>query len=537
MTMAIAKPRVRVRAGEYAFPAGLPSRPAPSAGYMRSTQPIMLGWQPMLREASDDVKQSWRLATARAVETMQNSGFFAGGVDQAVAYAVGPNGLNLDAKPNAEALGWTVDEANEWAHRVEQRYAAYVKSPASCDVRASLTGSQQSGQAYRHWMATGEILATLPFIERAGAKWKTKLRVLPAWRMSSRSEWPDLVNGVRMDRAGMPVSYLMWRPIDQGMSGFEEVEVRARDSAGRRIVVHIFDGEPDQVRGISPLTPALKVTRQFDQLMDATLTTTLIQTVFAAMFKSSATPEQVLQAMQSESEAKTDFENLITEKASWYQKADLNLGIHGKIIHGFPGDELEFKRSEHPNTAVAEFARWLALEWSRVTALTYEEFTGDFSKATYSSIQMGTAANWPRVLWRRRHIVAPLEQARYEAWLEEDIESGGTPFPGGVDGFLENRELAATAEWRGPTKPRADDLKTAKAALTWKAVGVPDAVIFDELGLDVDDVYEQRKREKDRREQLGISDAEYPPGVLADDAQPPADDGGKPVDEGTKSNG
>jgi capsid protein len=143
---------------------------------------------------------------------------------------------------------------------------------------------------------------------------------------------------------------------------------------------------------------------------------------------------------------------------------------------------------------------------------------------------MGTAANWPRVLWRRRHVAAPLEQARYEAWLEEDIESGGTPFPGGVQGFLENRELAATAEWRGPTKPRADDLKTAKAALTWKAVGVPDSVIFDELGLDVDDVYDMRKREKDRRALLGIDEPPPSAVVLGNDA---AGDGGTPQDGGT----
>lgn len=512
-------------------PASSPARPAPSAGYMqgsqggfmRSSQPIMLGWQPALREANDDVKAAWRLATARTIDTMQNSGFFAGAVDQSVAYVVGPQGLNLDAKPNADALGWTADEANAWAHRVEQRYAAYVASPGSCDPHGRMTGPQQSGQAYRHWMATGEIVATLPYIKRAGAMWNTKLRVLPAWRLSPRSEYPNLVHGVRLDGAGAPIAYKMLRPTYPafGVSGgYEEVEVAARDSAGRRIVVHVFDGEPDQVRGISPLTPALKVTRQFDQLADATLTTTLIQTVFAAMFKSAASPQEVMAAMQSESEEQKNFVDLVTQKAEWYGKSDINLGIHGKILHGFPGDELQFFRSEHPNNGYADFARWLVLEWSRVTALTYEEFSGDFSKATYSSIQMGTAANWPRVLYRRRHIAAPLEQARYEAWLEEDIESGGTPYPGGVQAFMDQRELAARAEWRGPTKPRADDLKTAKAALTWKAVGVPDAVIFDELGLDVDDVYDLRKREKDRRQELGLNDEPIDPKLLTNPAAP-----------------
>jgi capsid protein len=74
-------------------------------------------------------------------------------------------------------------------------------------------------------------------------------------------------------------------------------------------------------------------------------------------------------------------------------------------------------------------------ECSRVAAITYEEFTGDWAGATFSSSKMGVATNWPRILYRRRNIVAPLAQYLYEAFLEEDIEIGGTPFPGGVEGL------------------------------------------------------------------------------------------------------
>jgi capsid protein len=81
------------------------------------------------------------------------------------------------------------------------------------------------------------------------------------------------------------------------MAARSSASFRRRDSAGRPIVVHIFDGEPDQVRGITPFVSILKVARQFDQLADATLTAALIQTIFAAMFKSNSGGEDALDAM------------------------------------------------------------------------------------------------------------------------------------------------------------------------------------------------------------------------------------------------
>jgi len=480
-------------------------RPTPSAAYMRGEQlPLFFRWSPALRDASEDVKVAWRLATARSIDAIQNSGWLSGCVEQSAASVVGP-GLRLNAKPNAEALGWTQADANQWARRVEARFQLWASNRRSCDAGARFTFGQLQVQAYRHWMATGEILASLPMIDRPGSSFGTKLRLFPAWRMSDRSLAPDLVQGVRVDPAsGEPRAYVIKRKTD----GWDnETELAAVDGEGRPRIVHIFDGEPDQVRGISPFVAVLKTAKQFDQLADATLTAALIQAIFAAVFKTQAVPEEARAAMISHAEA--DEEALradLTTRTKWYQNADFSLGVPGKIIHGYPGDELQFLRSETPNATYESFAKFLLRECSRAGAMTYEEFTGDYQGATFSSVKMGTAVVWPRVVYRRRHIVAPLCTAVYAAFLEEDIESGMTPFPGGVDGFRANREAVTQASWRGPTKPQADDLKAAKAAQTWQEIGVPDAVIFDELGGDVDEWYEQRKREQDRRDELELRD-------------------------------
>jgi len=504
---AIAKPRVRVPAGGMAFPMGMPSgRPKVESRFMHDEMrgmesPHLFRWHPALRDASDDVRAVWRLATARTVDQFQNSGWLSGAADQSAAQVVGAEGLQLNSKPNAKALGWTQETANEWARNVEARFSVYAESALACDATGRSWFGQLLAQGYLHWMATGEILATLPLITRPGSKWRTKLKLLPAWRMSDRTELAYLKQGVRIDPFGSPIGYILRVMTTYG--SLVEQEFPARDAYGRPMVVHIFDGAPEQTRGITPFVSVLKVAKQFDQLADATLTAALIQTIVAAMFKSSGTGEDALDAMQSGSEQHNKFLNLQTEKAQWYQKADINLAQHGKILHGFPGDELQFFRSEHPNGTYEPFAKFLLRECSRAAAVTYEEFTGDWAGATFSSAKMGIATNWPRILYRRRNIVAPLAQRVFEAWLEEDIENGDTPFPDGINGFLENREAACQAFWRGPTMPQADELKAALAAKLELEIGLPKSVVYRKYGVDPEDAADERRRERDYDGDLG----------------------------------
>jgi capsid protein len=242
------------------------------------------------------------------------------------------------------------------------------------------------------------------------------------------------------------------------------------------MVVHIFDGEPDQVRGITPFISVLKVARQFDQLADATLTAALIQTIFAAMFKSDAPARTCSTRCSRERAAQishaADREGQVVREGR-HQPRPARQGA--ARLSRRRAAVLPLRASER---TYEPFAKFLLRECSRAAAITYEEFTGDWAGATFSSSKMGVATNWPRILYRRRNIVAPLAQDVLEAFIEEDIEIGGTPFPGGVDGFLANREAACQAFWRGPSMPQADELKTAMAAQIMCEIGLPKSIAY-----------------------------------------------------------
>jgi len=493
-------------------------RSTPKSAYMRGgASPFFWNWAPALRDPRTEVSSSWQKAAARAVDSLHNSGWLAGGVEQAVASTVG-TGLRLNAMPDAAILGWTADEAANWARDVEHRWEMWARRPNECDATGQQSVHQLAGGALREWYATGEILATLPTLRRDDATTRTKVLLLPSNRIVNKTLGEGLIQGVNRDRHGRPISYKLH--VNEYPTGMlREVDAPARDRFGRPLTIHIFDGRAGQVRGITPMAPALRVVRQFDQLSDATLTATLIQAIFAATVESEAPTEQILAALQSTGEQGlvSGLDGYLDAKSGWYENTRIDLGNAGRIAHLFPGERLEFHGNQHPNDTYDTFARFLLREIARCLGITFEQLTGDYTGATYSSVRMATSEAWHIVQYRREHIVGRFLQMVFEAWLEEQIATGVIPFPNGLDGFLAMRAAAVCATWRGGAKPQADDLKTAKAHETYKRMGViTDEMICTDLGTDWEDVYEQRERERKERERRGLPET--------DTMQPPADD-------------
>jgi lambda family phage portal protein len=522
--MSVDKPRVRVStdgALRGAVVDGQVIPPKYSGAYMRGGQsPFFFNWNPALRDQRDEVRTSYIEAAARASDAIHNSGWIAGAVDQSIASTIG-TGLRLGARPDRETLGWTADEADKWSETVERRWWAWSESPIECDAYGKMTVAQMTDAVLRAFYSHGEALVLMPHIDRAVSLTKTKVQLLPPHRLVQDTNVSDrLYQGVATDSYGLPI----WYKIKKSDIDFDPKPIRARDGAGRPQVAHIFEGREGQMRGITPLAPALRVIRQFDQLADATLQAALIQALFAATVEADAPTEEMLRALQSDDEQNPGvdggtMDDLLGAQAAWYQNSKIDLGGAGRVIHMFPGQKLMFNRSEHPNDTYEAFSKFLLREAARCLGITFETMTGDYSSASYSSVRMASSEIWPIIQRRRQNIAARFTQLVYEAWLEEQIEEGFVPYPNGHLGFLANRPAAVSAIWRGPPKPQADDLKTAKAHEVYKRIGVmSDERIADDLGFDIGDEYERRAREKKLRESLDLPDGDaMEPVEVADD--------------------
>lgn len=502
--------------------------PAPGrkvgAGYMRQDthQPFFFSWNPVLRDQKWDVRRSYIQAAARTIDMLHNSGWIAGAVEKAISSMIG-TGLRLAAKPNIEVLGWTKDEADKWSRNVEARFELVANNPCEVDAAGVQNLGQITKSGLHSYFSHGEVLALIPRIDNPYARTKAKLKVLPAHKLVQDSNGVDMFQGVVMTGWGFPLAYKI------NLRAFESVDaeyatiVPARDQIGRQQILHAFDGIAGQVRGITPLAAALKVVKQFDNLADNTLQAALLQSIFAATIKSQAPTADVLQSLQDDEEQGvggggiTDY---LATKGAWYEKTNIDFGRGGKVAHLFPGEELEFNTSSTPHDNYEAFARMLLREIAAGLGMTYEAVTGDYTGATYSSVRMSISENWPIIQYRRKNVAAPIPQAFYCAWLDEEIESGNIPFPGGIDGFRENHAAATKADWRGPPKPQADDLKTQAAYQGYKVMGVmTDEQICAELGHDWEDVYEQRSREMEKRKELKLPEGDVFASAEADKAK------------------
>lgn len=501
-----------------------PSGKAATARYMRpDSSGILNGWRPALRSQRSDVQEAWTGVAARAVDQAHNSGWIAGAIDQMISDINGAEGLVINVNPDRQALRWSEDFAHAWASDVEREFVAWANNPLECDARGKMTLASMADAAVRWFMPFGEAGARILVRDRPGSLSKTKIQMTSPVRISqASSELQNLHQGVFLDDDGQPLGYRLRAKL----SGWEQdFDVPARDPDGRPLFVHVFDGDPDATRGISPFAPVLKVGRQYDQLADATLTTALLQTIFSATFESSQLPAEALEGLMTDGDlgagsgGQVDVAGpggmaaLMAARGEWYGASGIDLGIHGRIATLFPGDNLKFNTTTLPGSNYLPFSQNLNREIARCIGTTYENFTGDYAGATFSSLKMGIASHWPVVVRRRRVIPRPLLQAAFEAWLEERIARGLTPFPGGYTRFLRQRAAACRATWRGPAKPSPDELKNASALkILVKDLGIMSmATAAGEVGLDHDAEQEQRAQDRKRAEALGLPDPYAPP--------------------------
>jgi lambda family phage portal protein len=470
----------------------------PKSAYFSQGQRILFGWNPLANRASDDVRTSGYTATARSLDALHNSGFLSGAVDVLCGLMVG-DGLQLAANPDAETLGWDEQTAARISRQIERRWKTWSNNPIECDAAGRQTVGQMNYQQVRTWFGHGEHLATLEAFSREGAQTKTKVNVLDPISLPRETWRVKTDQGILCDSYGFPLEYT-FKIKEHAWEIEREKVVPARGKYGRQNVIHVFDGAPGQRRGITPLAPALRRLRQYDQLSEATLMAALIQTIFAATVKSEMPTERIFEALQSINEGEpvkdSQLGQYMNQAQEWYRNSSLDIEEHGKIAHLFPNEELNFHRAETPNATYEPFSKTLLREIARCLPCTFETFSADYTGATYSSVRIGTSEHWPINLYRRKHIAAPFAQAIYTAWLEEEILAERQEWPGGIWAFYENKAASTRASWRGPARPTADDLKSANAAVARLEHGLSTyEAECAENGLDWEEVAIQRGRE------------------------------------------
>ena len=505
MTEATAKPRVRIKK-------------KPTARYMGHDRSGVLSMRrAVTRDVKADVRQAAQRSFALAFDFMQNSGWVSGAADQVITDMIGTD-LKLNCRPDLSGLRYSEQERSDWCRLVEREWRRWARNPVECDLEGKSTIAETLDGVARYYLAGGEALGVIDFLTapqraRYGLITGTKVKLVSPHRLKQHtSPMEGWEQGIYHDELGRPQFY-RFAQTRGGMD--QDVDIPAR-AGGLAKVVHVMDrgATPNSPRGISPMVPAFKTIAQSDQLADATLTTALLQTAFAATIQSPEPSEVAFQALeaieQSSFEGAEDVANDLFEV--WGQRLDAlkskALSIGGdasQVNHLGPGEDLKLHTSQTPGPQYKEFQHSLLREFARCLGVTFESLVMDHSTASYASVKMANASVWPIVMRRRERIVAPFAQAIYEAWLDEEIASGRIPFKGGHRAFKANRRKVVDAEWRGPSRASADPHKDAIAAKVELETGTTTLQrICAAKGLDWEEELDQVEREATRFDAIGI---------------------------------
>jgi lambda family phage portal protein len=513
------------------------TRPGRSrAGYLRDTKSQVLTTRgATLREHRDDVRVAWRRAAGLAMDMIQNSGQLRGAADQVIADTVGVE-LVLNPQPDLAGLGYSEAEAAALVRTIKQRWKRYAWAPRECDLRGKFNVPQMIDIALRWDMVFGEAFGVVSFMSRAqrrqyGITSGTKMcMVTPTRLVQDTNDIEGIFQGVIHDPNGRPVAY---RVQEKEAGIFVKRDYRSYDADGRQLVAHVFDPlDAGDVRGISRMASAFRQHIQREILVDTTIQTAILQTVFAAVLTSKTPSKEAFEAIEAMSDdvgggtgdkplsASDEFRDYFMSRLDKAAESEIAISDSPQVSHLAPDEKLELLTTQTPGPQFLPVNRELARDMARAIGTSFGGLTMNHENATYSSVRMENSSIWPVVMRRRDRCAAPISQVLYESWLDEEVGEGRILIKGGYDTFRANRDRMSWALWQGPAKPSADDLKSAKGASERLYNGT--TTLADEcaeLGKDPDEVFEQRIREHRRYSDAGLpSPFVRNPNAKADDA-------------------
>lgn len=484
----------------------------------RSGSREMASWHPPHSWVNTDILNNRDKVQDRARDMARNHPIIAGAIDRRAESVVGPE-IRLEAQPAFEAMGKTPEWADDWATNVEEQFRVWGQGHRFlCDVEMQSTFGGIVETGYRHWWTDGDALALVKMLPRGGT-FETAVEAIDPDRLSNPNGTADnmvlengnrIIGGVEIHPDGYPVAYHIRcaHPAEMGRADGETMRwerISKFDLTGRPRVVHAFKRNiAGQRRGISRFVAAIKRMKMFDRYDDAEIEAALLNAVMAAFMESPMPTADVRQAMQaptgSESSSEWSFDKQLSYRMENAVRVD---GV--RVIHGLPGEKLEFTRAERPSANYPEFQATGLRSLAANFGLSYAQVAQNWADINYSSARAMLNEIWRGLLHDRYEFVTKFCTPIYAAWLQEAVAIGRVKVPGGPLAFLKWREELTMCEWKGPGRGTIDPLKEAQANEFELNIGSTNlAMIGDDNGVDHRRVLMGQARDKRLRERMGL---------------------------------
>lgn len=413
----------------------------------------MIEWNPKPISGWSAANERERIVE-RSIELCNSDPHASGIVDTFATTAVG-SGLNPFPLVDKEALGIDKDQAR--ALQLQQRIV-YRAWAGRADSAGQLTFGEIQALCYRSAMEFGEFFVLLPMIQ-VGRKYALTCQVIHPLRVRTPSDYysdKTIIDGVRIGRYGAPISIFIKksgnRYKDNSSANFYEVPV---SRGGRPIILHgFFKKEPEQYRGYPVLAPVMKMLKDFHDLVDAELVSSVVTAAFSLFIESAAGTDPSFPAINAATLTEYGFNADGNAETIRYEGFE-----PGQVLYGNPGEKPQVINPNRPGATFAPFIKTLKDSISGALgmhpAVTFKQMDG----LTFAAGRLAWLDAW-RVFTRdRTWLVNRLCQPVYtalieEAWLRRDID---------YQDFYAQPEALTNCDWRGAPKGNIEPIQDIKA--------------------------------------------------------------------------
>lgn len=426
-----------------------------------SVKRALAGWIASAGSPDDDIVENIEQLRERSRDLYMGSPIATAAVKSIRTNVVG-SGLTLSACVDAQSLGITEDEADEWERKTEREWKLWSSS-TECDAARSLTFGQLQALVLMSALVSGDVFVTLPVIPRPYSVYSLRVNVIEGDYVCDpipRDPRRDILQGVEIGKYGEPVAYYIakYHPnayVMHGLHGAQEWKrIQAFGSeTGRRNVLHIMSDveRPGQRRGTPLLAPVMEALKQLGRYTEAELMAAVVAGMFTVFIKTS-TPDTMLGAgipLGAQLGATQD------------DPTAYELG-NGSVVGLNEGESIETANPSRPVSTFDQFVMSMCKQVGAALELPYEVLLKTFN-SSYSASRAALLEAWKMYYMRRDWLVSTFCRPIYEEWLAEAVAAGRIEAPG----FFEDPAIRAAwsgSDWFGPAQGSINPLVEAQAA-------------------------------------------------------------------------
>lgn len=472
------------------------------------TKKSMLGWFYHGGSAKEDIEDNIDILRQRSRDAYMGIPTASAALKTLCTNVVA-GGLIPSPQIDAEVLGLTREQAEELQGKIMREFALWADTP-ECDADGVGNFYKLQQLAYMGFLMNGDSFALLPFRERPGSPYATKVQIIEADRICSPDGYdrlvPDdvrghhvhsIVQGVETDEDGMVVAYWICNrhphsslALQSGTLDWTRVE--AYGVTGRHNVLHVMMRErAGQRRGVPILAPVMETLKQLGRYTQAEIDAAVISAYFTVLVK----PASVQNGPPIGQYIPPDMQVDSADQGS------IEMG-QGTILSLNPGDDVAFANPTHPNTAYNAFFDAMIKEIGSAMEIPPEVMEKQFTQ-NFSAARGALNEFWRVCDVKRDDFVDSFCQPIYEQFLAEAVARGRIHAPG-FFGDPAIRKAYCACAWPGPARTSLNPIQEVGAAIKRVEAGFSTAQreTAEMTGGDYMRNMEQRMMEAEKMRQL-----------------------------------